>query len=278
MSKTIVIQSNNANKKAGKNPKQGKTLKIETFIISYPKSGRTWLRSILGKYLQLKYQLPEQVMLKTEQATHLSNLPIASFEHDGSAMLEKKTSQELNYSRQKYAESNVILLGRNLKDTLVSAYFQATKRINVFDGSLSEFIRTDQFGIEKLLAFYDVWNQNKTIPKQFSFVSYENLHQDPINATRKILAFMGEKNIDEDALQSTIDYCAFDNMQKLEKQNAFGSNIMKAGDSADPESFKVRKGKVGGYTEYLSEEDEAYIDQKIQNAGFSFDLFNELET
>ena len=46
--------------------------------------------------------------------------------------------------------------------------------------------------------------------------------------------------------------------KKLEQQGAFESKILRAGDVHDPESFKVRRGKVGGYREYLSLEDQQY--------------------
>jgi hypothetical protein len=47
-------------------------------------------------------------------------------------------------------------------------------------------------------------------------------------------------------------------MQKLEAARAFDSNILHPGDVRDPESFKVRRGKVGGYREYLSAEDQRF--------------------
>jgi hypothetical protein len=47
-------------------------------------------------------------------------------------------------------------------------------------------------------------------------------------------------------------------MQKLEAAGAFDSKILHPGDVRDPESFKVRRGKVGGYREYLSAEDQAF--------------------
>ena len=40
-------------------------------------------------------------------------------------------------------------------------------------------------------------------------------------------------------------------MKKLEAAGAFDSKILKPGNVTDPESFKVRRGKVGGYREYL---------------------------
>jgi hypothetical protein len=47
-------------------------------------------------------------------------------------------------------------------------------------------------------------------------------------------------------------------MQKLEAAGAFDSNILHPGDVRDPESFKVRRGKVGGYREYLSADDQRF--------------------
>jgi hypothetical protein len=44
----------------------------------------------------------------------------------------------------------------------------------------------------------------------------------------------------------------------LEAAGAFDSKILRPGDVRDPESFKVRRGKIGGYREYLSSDDQAY--------------------
>jgi hypothetical protein len=52
-------------------------------------------------------------------------------------------------------------------------------------------------------------------------------------------------------------------MQKLEAAGAFDSNILHPGDVRDPESFKVRRGKVGGYREYLSFEDQKYAADEL---------------
>ena len=58
--------------------------------------------------------------------------------------------------------------------------------------------------------------------------------------------------------QEALEFSRFENMQKLEAAGAFDSNILHPGDVRDPESFKVRRGKVGGYREYLSAEDQQF--------------------
>ena len=73
-----------------------------------------------------------------------------------------------------------------------------------------------------------------------------------------LLAALGETAPDMPILQAALDFSQFENMQKLEAAGAFDSKILRQGDVCDPESFKVRRGKVGGYREYLSTEDREY--------------------
>jgi alcohol sulfotransferase len=51
-------------------------------------------------------------------------------------------------------------------------------------------------------------------------------------------------------------------MRKLEQKAAFGSADRRIvpGEAGNPDSFKVRRGKVGGYHDYLSEEQAAELD------------------
>ncbi len=245
----------------------------DIYVISYPKSGRTWLRALIGKYLSLKYNFSENEILSTEVLTQRSGLPIVSFIHDESGMKAGTPYRDLSSDRQKYKNKKVLLMGRDIKDTLVSAYFQATKRRNVFEGTISEFIKSDRFGVLKILTFYDIWLQNQHVPEAFRFIRYEDLHRDPKGALSNVLDFIGESHIEEALVAQSIEYCAFQNLKKLEQRNTFKNRVLKPAKTSDPESFKVRKGKVGGYREYLSEEDIAFIDNIMEAHGFAFSKF-----
>jgi hypothetical protein len=253
--------------------KAKRSAEADIYVISYPKSGRTWLRALIGKYLSSRYGIPDDDMLSTERMTSKSGLPRVSFSHDTSDMKNEVKYQDLLRDRAMYADKKVILLGREIKDTLVSAYFQATKRIRVFEGTISEFIRTERFGIRKILAFYDIWLQNRDVPESFLFIRYEDLHENPEDTMMKILGFIGEVDIDENLLEASIEFCSFENLRKLEERNAFKRGILRPASDGDPDSFKVRKGKVGGYTEHLSEEDVEFIDEVIADQGFDFSKF-----
>ena len=73
--------------------------------------------------------------------------------------------------------------------------------------------------------------------------------------------------------QAALDFSEFGNMQKLEAAGVFNSKILQARDIRDPESFKVRRGKIGGYEDYLSAEDRQYaIDAlKLLDPHFSYE-------
>ena len=59
-------------------------------------------------------------------------------------------------------------------------------------------------------------------------------------------------------------FTQFGNMKKLEAAGAFDSKILQTRDKQDPESANVRRGKVGGFTDYLSTEDQAYAAETMR--------------
>jgi hypothetical protein len=59
-------------------------------------------------------------------------------------------------------------------------------------------------------------------------------------------------------------------MKKMEEMRHFLNKKLQPGDSEDEDSFKVRRGVVGGYREDLSLEDCQYINDVIQEMGCAF--------
>jgi hypothetical protein len=92
--------------------------------------------------------------------------------------------------------------------------------------------------------------------KDFTIIRYEALRASPAEHFRDLLAVVGERAPDMSIFQEALEFSRFENMQKLEAAGVFDSKILHPGDVRDPESFKVRRGKVGGFREYLSAEDQ----------------------
>ena len=58
---------------------------------------------------------------------------------------------------------------------------------------------------------------------------------------------------------------SFANMRNLEATNAFDNPRLRPPEDGDPESFKVRRGKVGGFIDYLSVDDLKYVDHYLRD-------------
>ena len=56
-------------------------------------------------------------------------------------------------------------------------------------------------------------------------------------------------------------------MKKMEQENFFQSSgiRVKPGDPANPQSFKVRRAKVGGYRDYFEEDQIELIDAMVDD-------------
>jgi hypothetical protein len=59
-------------------------------------------------------------------------------------------------------------------------------------------------------------------------------------------------------------------MKKMEAASAFASKILQATDVGDPESFKVRRGKVGGFADYLAGADLTYANEAMRKLDSRF--------
>ena len=209
-------------------------------FISYPKSGRSWVR-----YALVELGIEEQI----------------SFHHDGFEF-NNSNLPPLNFSFEKRIRKyrngdRVVYLEREPKDVMVSLYYQVTGRFKDFfnySGNISEFIRHEYFGAENLRGFRDMWNQLCEMGIAYK-ISYENLHDDFEGELAGLLNYYGFESPAEqisDAKRAS----SFIKMKEVEESNSFPSPWLRPRN----EFPKVRKGKVGGYVDELSKGDIEYLD------------------
>src|SRR5262245_38531342 len=95
----------------------------DILVVSYPKSGRTWLRVVRGKALCLQYGLTAHSILDTPAITAAAGLPRADFSHDGTDLHDALDHAALSEDKSAYRHRKVIFLARDARDVLVSSYF-----------------------------------------------------------------------------------------------------------------------------------------------------------
>ena len=66
--------------------------------------------------------------------------------------------------------------------------------------------------------------------------------------------------VDERVLRQSLAFSGFDNMRRLEAGRMFDYAGLSLADPARPDSFRVRRGVVGGYRDYVGAEDMPVVD------------------
>ncbi|HTN98357.1 MAG TPA: hypothetical protein VL101_15395, partial [Nordella sp.] len=88
-------------------------------VVSFGKSGRTWLSVLLSRYFQLRYDLPANQLLLNDSLRLLNRaVPQVLFTHDNYL----RSYAAARGPETPYAGSNVVFLARHPTDTAVSQY------------------------------------------------------------------------------------------------------------------------------------------------------------
>jgi hypothetical protein len=96
-----------------------------------------------------------------------------------------------------------------------------------------------------------------------TLVRYEDLRSGPAKHFGRVLTAVGDQQVSQEHLDAALRFCEFSNMKKLEAAGAFDSKILQPRDLNDPESFNVRRGRIGGYADYLSASDIEYANEAM---------------
>ena len=224
------------------------------YIVSYPKAGRTWLRSLLAEIINPDASIDSKIEL-TQYSRYSPFIPTIIFTHSDYKNFEQKDFKFGRYRK-------VVVLMRDPRDILVSSYFEHTLRTGGYDKtkSLSDFMRDPIYGLEKIIQYYNSLLKNTDIAH---IIHYENLSRSPKETLLilcKVIGLKDAKYINN--IPSAISRCDFKRMQKKAKNS--NNFRLKPTDKTNPESQKIRRGKVHGYTNYLSEKDQEFASDLLK--------------
>ncbi len=209
-------------------------------IVSYPNSGRTWLRLMLANL----------------------GTPL-DYVHDGINRSPQPLEQIRLCAREVYREKPVVFLLRDPRDTVVSGYFQKSLRLDEYGGSLSDFLRDPLHGVERVIRYHLIWLERGAELPAFLPVTYEALVADTAMGLRGIVDFLGIDLHGADLDRVVAEY-TFEKMRERQAQGTIShanrSKLLPTNPS-NPESYKTRRGKPGGYVDYFSAGDLSYCEE-----------------
>ena len=160
----------------------------------------------------------------------------------------------------------VLLLARDPRDVVVSYFFQLRKRERRREGpeTIAELLRHPRLGIAAMVHRLNAWYREWKGSPHFEVMRYEDLHADCEAQLAGLLRFLGITEIDEAALAEGVRRSSFENMQLAESTGEYGP-VLSAIEPADADSRKVRRGKVGGFRDYLGDEDVRFAAEVLRD-------------
>ena len=246
-------------------------------LMSWGKSGRTWFRVMMSRFYQIHFDLPTEHMLEFDNYHRLDpRAPRVLFSHNNYMRDYLRQWDSLAHFRGK----RVVLLVRDPRDVAVSQYFQwryrmrpGKKALNDYpphgaEVDIFEFVSDPACGIPRIVEYFNGWARAMPMMgDDLTVIRYEDLRADPAATLEQVVAATGTPGTQEH-IEAAKDYAAYENMKKRESQNegmrGSGQRV-RPGDGDNPDSFKVRRGKVGGYRDYFTPEQIRVIDAMVED-------------
>jgi hypothetical protein len=210
-------------------------------FISFPKSGRSWLR----------------YALRLAGAADLIRFHHDGFEYNDGARPPLDFNFEARRERSILAD-RIVYLHRDPRDVMVSLFFQVTGRFKDFfdyQHSISEFIRDPYFGASNLAEFQRQWNELSNQGRVLR-ITYEQCHDQLEIVLKSILDFY-EIPPPALSLSCIARDSSFAKMKEVEHSVQFDEPWLRARNGAP----KVRRGQVGGYRDELGLADIAFLNE-----------------
>jgi hypothetical protein len=127
-----------------------------------------------------------------------------------------------------------------------------------------DFVRYSDIGLPFLIEYENDWARNIAALPQGLMVKYEELRGHPVPTLLKIVSHMGA-DFSEEEVRQAVEWGSFDNLRKLETSGTFSQGGMKLVRAGDPSTYKVRRGKVGGYREDFEPEQVAELEALVRD-------------
>ena len=247
-------------------------------LVSWGKSGRTWFRVMLSRFYQQHFGLKTEYMLEFDNFHRLNkDAPKVLFSHNNYIRDYLRKHDDLDH----YKGRKLVLLVRDPRDVAVSQYFQwryrmlpRKKALNAYpphgaDVDIYDFVCNPACGIPRIVEALNAWAQSLPgLGETALLLRYEDLRADPAGVLAKVAAFTGTPGSPAH-IETAKDYAAYENMKQREAQKdgmrGSGQRV-KPGDEGNPDSFKVRRGKVGGYRDYFTPEQVQIVDAMVNDA------------
>ena len=258
-----------------------KAERARLLIIGHPKSGNTWLKVMLSRLYQVRHGLAANRLINTDELARkhpdIPRLAASNGYYSYEGVIGDALAPDAGDNPLRHKP--VLFIARNPLDIAVSWYFQFTRRqsaakqelINHFIDhpidrhtvEMWDFVRHSDIGLPCLIEFLNMWERNVNALEHGATIRYEDLRARPADVLKQVVTLMGD-DFSDDEIQEAVNFGSFDNLRQLESKGFFRQGGMKLRNPDDPTTFKVRRGKVGGYRDYFTPEQAAELEALVR--------------
>lgn len=238
----------------------------DIFIISYPRSGTTWLGFILANLL--KSDPDEEIRPPNRYSPDIN----AAYFGNGTMQhwVDLPAPRFLRvHAPYDPAFLKAIYVLRDPRDVMVSYYHFKRLTDPSFQLSMTEFVSRDDHWPGRWDEHVAGWLLRHRHPRLL-LVRYEEMRKDTVQAMKSILNFAG-LTYGKEELAGTVEACDFNKMQALEPE------LRKAAGAVETNEERfVRRGKVGGWKDEIDIKNLQVIERRYGHVmrKFGYDLNN----
>lgn len=230
----------------------------DIFIVGYPKSGMTWMEFLLTHAL-LEKRAAEHVTFRTARAyvpdlSHIGPRDPLLLWRFGARRAPRVFFSHTPFD-PRLLRGRVVYMLRDPRDVMVSYYHYHRRHVGALDVTLSEFVRQPAY----FPCTWDVhvrgWLDGPADSGRIHVVRYEELRVRTAEVLTGLLRFTGARFTPADVARA-VERSSFSRMQEIEKRFPPRVKIH------DAQERFVRRGKIGGWKDELSDADLGVIEER----------------
>lgn len=222
--------------------------KDDIFLISYPKSGNTWMRFLLSNLItddDINFVNVEKIVVD------LCKVKISKIKRFEKYNIFKSHSP----FNVKFSSNKVVYIVRDVRDVVISSYYFYKKTYNM-EIEFEEFFQMFLHGT--MWPLHGTWGEHvgswigaKYSDKEnFLLIKYEDLLEDTFTWLKIICNFLN-LNISDNKIEKAIEKCTFN---KLQENEIKFENVAPQTKNSRKDIKFFRKGTSGQWKDTLTEE------------------------
>jgi len=253
----------------------------DVYILTFPKNGSTWIQELVW-LLQNDCNFEEALATPLDNRSPFLDIPILTdYRKDELPPLKQcdylKTVDEMPCPRllkshfrlcllpdDLLEKSKVVICLRNPKDTVVS-YYHHEKRVNIYGytGDFQTFFADFMENRIRYCSYFEyvteLWQQRHH--PNVCLLFFEDMKEDLASSIKQVARFFN-KTLSNDVVDSLVDHLSFRKMKQnpaVNREDGILNGIFN-----NKESHFMRKGEVGDWKNYFTDEMNKRMDETIE--------------